>query len=660
MAVSKSIPADGPLRSMQAGADGIADSAVPATVATNVVDAVREEAGQSCAIAPCGVLPCAAAPMCPPVLATARIVPAPWPSLAFLSPAANPGGCTAHAGRGVAGPWSPMTLLTAPASPSAAGFMPPSYAGTSMSVAPLAHTAVSQTTAMALAASRVAAAPQTMHSGEACLLEMLTTMDMHMVFLRAAQQALVGAIEGECRQVLGDNFGKLVLVGSAALGAETPGSDVDVVCFTRRHADRSAEAPGLSGVDILRRVHAAFATLAGRYPDATKNLATELIDEARVPIMRVVLGTVAVDLSINQDRPLAHVRWAQKIGAAPHPSGPTPPVAPLVTVLLRGLKWWLKRRRIPRAKEGCLPTLAWLMLAVHVCSLRETCEQVSLNRTRPMATLLVALGAFFRRFAAPGSMDGLLQFAPDGSSEFLPHTRDHYSPWSELSVMDPTYEGAEGADLSVRLQPATQLLLAYELRRAAARLPQGPTERWEAVFKDGHRQVSEVFEQPMEGINLLPTSAQGIGILVLVGSTPSDGIGCIEVAILERTVPRPGWMAMFLHRGDKSSELHVQLFDVEERTGRCHPRRKGARVLCPANFVCRVQITNDGWSYTLDKEGLQRLRGARQYIGELGGARRSSGVTRAAPLQGETSAPSDKHNEVKAAVGYALETVTAS
>lgn len=660
MAVSKSVPADGPLRSLQATDGAAAETAVSATAATAAAtEVVREGVGQSCVVGPGGVLP-SAAPLCPPMLATARVVPAPWPSLTLLAPAVAPGGCTAHA-RAVAGHWPPLTLLAAaPPSTPAASYLPPPYAGTSVSAASLAHTAVAQTAAMALAASRAAAAPQAMHSGEACLLEMLTTMDMHMVFLRAAQQALVGAIEGECRQVLGPNFGKLVLVGSAALGAETPGSDVDVVCYTRRHNDRSAEEPGLSGVDILRRVHAAFATLAGRYPDATKNLSTELIDEARVPIMRVVLGSVAVDLSINQDRPLAHVRWAQKIGAAPHPSGPTPAVAPLVTVLLRGLKWWLKRRQIPRAKEGCLPTLAWLMLAVHVCSLPESCQQVVLNRTRPMATLLVALGAFFRRFAAPGSFDGVLQFASDGSSEFVPRSRDHYSPWADLSVMDPT-EGAEGADLSVRLQPATQLLLAYELRRAAARLPQEPTDRWDAVFKDGHRQVSEVFEQPgVEGMNLLPSTAQGVGILVLVGSTPSDGIGVVEVAILDRTVPRPGWAALFLHRADSRSELHVRLLDVEDKTGRCQPRRKGARVLCPANFVCRVVLATDGWWWTLDKEGLQRLRGVRQYIYELGGARRTPGVVRSATLQADTTAPTDKHHEVKATVGYAIETVTAS
>merc|ERR1719281_2273463 len=147
----------------------------------------------------------------------------------------------------------------------------------------------------------------------------------------------------------------------------------------------------------------------------------ELIDDARVPILRVLWGPsghqIAVDVSVDQTRPVDHVRWFQRVGAAPRPTAPPPVVAPLVTLTLRCVKWWLRQRQIPRTKEGGLPTMAWLLMAVHVCSRPETHELVITNNQRPMAALLASLGAFFSYYAQePDGMDGVLTFAPDGGS----------------------------------------------------------------------------------------------------------------------------------------------------------------------------------------------------------------------------------------------------
>lgn len=472
-----------------------------------------------------------------------------------------------------------------------------------------------------------------MHSDEAFLQDMLTQMDVHMQLLRAAQQAVVAALEGEFRQALGHQFGRMVLVGSGALGAETPGSDLDVVCFTR---DRGTQAP--FGVEVLTRVHDAFAQLGLKFPDATRSLATELIVDARVPILRVLLGSVAVDASINQDRPLAHVNWLQRVGAAPHPASPSPRVAPLVTVVLRSLKWWLKQRQIPRAKEGCLPTLAWLFMAVHSAhtgSSRNADRMLTLAHCqgRPMAAILGSLAVFFRAFSHVGGLDGTLVFGNEAtSSNFVSRQRDHRKQWPEFALPDPTCAGSE--NLAPVLTPATHLLLAYELRRAAALLSyvreDGHTSPLSASG-EGQRQVAEVFEPIMEGINSLPAYVgTTIGVLLLLGGTvdktgAQEGIGTLEVALLDRTEPKRGWAADFLHRSDTRSELHVRLLEVEEKTGRLHLRKRGAAVFCPCHFVCRMEVLGEsgpGRKLSLAPEGFRRLKGMREYMHELSADRR--------------------------------------
>merc|ERR1719310_1101431 len=138
-------------------------------------------------------------------------------------------------------------------------------------------------------------------------------------------------------------------------------------------------------------------TLVSQYADNGANFSMELIVDARVPILRVLWGplSIAVDISVDQSRPVDHVRWFQRVGAAPRPA-----VAPLVTLTLRCVKWWLRQRQVPRTKEGGLPTLAWLLMAVHVCSLPETHEQAIISGSRPMVALLAALTAFFMYYAA--------------------------------------------------------------------------------------------------------------------------------------------------------------------------------------------------------------------------------------------------------------------
>lgn len=469
------------------------------------------------------------------------------------------------------------------------------------------------------------------HSGEVFLMEMLAAMDQHMQQLRETQQGLVATVELACRRALGQNFTRLVLVGSVALRVETPGSDVDVVCFTKQNGpDNGYETVGLP-VDVLRRVHWALQALVSQYADQGANFSMELIDDARVPILRVLWGSsIAVDVSVDQNRPVDHVRWFQRVGAAPRPTAPPPAVAPLVTLTLRCVKWWLRQRQVPRTKEGGMATIAWLLMAVHVCSLPETHEQAITSGQRPMVALLASLAAFFHHYAALDGLDGVLQFAADGSSSEFRRgaekkkspTHLTNSPWGELSVLDPTREGAESLDLAPRLPPATQLLMSHELRRASHRLQRVPKGR-EMSYGDGRRVLEEVFEQMPEGVNALPSffvPSMGImgALLLCPDSNDKGSMGTLEIGIIESISPRPGWAAPFLHRNDERSEVAVQLLDMEERTGRAFARKthNPQVVLCPCHFICRVQLGDDARNLKIDTEGLERFKAMKRYVVE--------------------------------------------
>jgi len=588
--------------------------------------------------------------------------------------AAAPGGGTAAAGGsntgGSKGTTANVWLEAPPSSTTLAAPPPPSSPAPPAVGRPLAAAALSAS-AMVPATTN-AYVQESAHSGEVFLMEMLASMDQHMQQLRETQQGLVATVEMACRRALGRNFVRLVLVGSVALRVETPGSDVDVVCFTRRDgaeaaADGHYEACGLP-VDVLRRVHWALTDLVGQYADHGANFSMNFIDDARVPILRVLWGSsIAVDVSVDQSRPVDHVRWFQRVGAAPRPTAPPPAVAPLVTLTLRCVKWWLRQRQVPRTKEGGMATIAWLLMAVHVCSLPETHEQAIISGQRPMVALLASLAAFFHHYAAMAGLDCVLVFAPDGSSSEFRQDRNKNapprqdksrgpyvanSPWGELSVLDPTREGIESLDLAPRLPPATQLLLSHELRRASERLRRVPKGR-ELSYGDGRRVLEEVFEPLAEGVNNLPSFAvpsMGLMGVLLLWDREYKGVGNVELGIIDSISPRPGWAAPFLHRADDRSELYARLLDVEECTGRAnlknthHPEV----VLCPCHFICRVNVEKDGRSWRLDNEGLERLVAMRRYLSERTAYHESQEILKASATKVEdlsTSASSEASAE---------------
>jgi len=231
-------------------------------------------------------------------------------------------------------------------------------------------------------------------------------------------------------------------------------------------------------------------------------------------------------------------------------------------------------------------------------------------------------------------------FAADGSSSEFRRSEKKLSErapgaWGELSVLDPTREGAERLDLAPRLPPATQLLMSHELRRASQRLHRVPKGR-ELSYGDGRRVLEEVFEPLPEGMNALPSFSVGsqcvMGALFLLDQEHT-GCGTVELAVIDTISPRHGWNAPFLHRSDERGELFCRLLDVEERTGRANPRKASAPevVLSPSHFVCRVQLEKEGRSYRLDAEGLERMKAMKWCMTERNDRMKKAQAAPAAP-----------------------------
>eukprot|EP00435_Cladocopium_sp_Y103_P067962 s187_g30.t2 len=95
------------------------------------------------------------------------------------------------------------------------------------------------------------------------------------------------------------------------------------------------------------------------------------------------------------------------------------------------------------------------------------------------------------------------------------------------------------------------------------------------------------------------------------------GIQQVELAVIEKVTPRPGWMAPFLLRSDERSQMTVRLMDLEENSGRCRFRRVPRVTLCPANFICQVFMTQDSNTWRIDEEGLVRFHSMRQIVAGL-------------------------------------------
>lgn len=441
---------------------------------------------------------------------------------------------------------------------------------------------------------------------ETCLHAMLAGMDRHCQQMRPWQQYWVSLVETACRAATGTDFKKLVLVGSIALSLETPGSDVDLVCLT------TSTAQGVDTIDILHKVREFLMAnyQHSGYPD---NFRALVIDDARVPILSLLSGNhVLVDLSVNSQNSLDHVDWFRRVGPAPTSLASVTDI-PVRTAALRLIKWWLRLRRLPRAKSGGLPTIAWMLLVIHSSSEHANTAHPGGGGDRRMAQILGLLSSFFQMYTTVSGLDGVLQFEQDSSSSTF-QRRDGARKLcqAELTVVDPN----SGINLTPPMSPAMHLLLVHELLRARSLLK-------EASPTGNSTWLQRVFEPVPEFSNSLPASTtETFGALVLVEKA-AEGVCTVELVRISKIHKLPWWKAPFLPRWDRQTTLEAQLLREKWRAGYCSFCKAGAIKLSPWNFILRVEMASCEPNYwTLGAEALRCMKSMQALATEMQGLTR--------------------------------------
>lgn len=438
---------------------------------------------------------------------------------------------------------------------------------------------------------------------ETCLYAMLAGMDRHCQQMRPWQQYWVSLVESACRTVLGAEFKKLVLVGSIALSLETPGSDVDLVCLT------NSPARGVDTVDILHKVRE-YVMANYHHSSYPENFNAVVVDDARVPILSLLSGNhVWVDLAVNSQNSLDHIDWFRRCGPVPT-SSVTVSDIPVRTATLRLIKWWLRLRRVPRAKSGGLPTIAWMLLVMHSSSEQANAAHSGGEEDRRMAQILALLCSFFQTYTTVSGLDGVLQFEQDSSSSTF-HRRDGARKLgqAELTVVDPN----SGINLTPPMSPAMHLLLVHELLRARSLLKEAsPTGN--SIF------LQRVFEPVPEFSNCLPaTTTEAFGALVLVEKA-ADSLCTVELVRISRIHKLPWWNAPFLPRWDRQTTLDAQLLREKWRAGYCSFCGAEAISLSPWNFISRVEMAScEPGCWTLGAEALRCMKSMQALATEMQG-----------------------------------------
>ncbi|CBZ50772.1 conserved hypothetical protein [Neospora caninum Liverpool] len=103
--------------------------------------------------------------------------------------------------------------------------------------------------------------------------------------------------------------------------------------------------------------HAGESALGSDWP--LRNVQLQLVDSARVPILtlRTPDASVVCDISVNTSNSIWHSEFFSFVLQQ----------RPQLRPLMRLLKVWVRNRKLPTMKEGGLPSIVWMILAVYFC-----------------------------------------------------------------------------------------------------------------------------------------------------------------------------------------------------------------------------------------------------------------------------------------------------
>eukprot|EP00930_Biecheleria_cincta_P040225 TRINITY_DN27576_c0_g1_i1.p1 TRINITY_DN27576_c0_g1~~TRINITY_DN27576_c0_g1_i1.p1 ORF type:complete len:689 (-),score=124.45 TRINITY_DN27576_c0_g1_i1:133-2199(-) len=457
------------------------------------------------------------------------------------------------------------------------------------------------------------------NSAEAGIADIVDCMRTANVARYPARARLFALVQQAAEQALGAHFERLALIGSTALRIDTPDSDLDVVAFTRSVPQEGQSFCLIAApkpAESLRRIARAI-----QAKDSQVKL--QVVDCARVPVLTVAAedGSITLDLTVDQPLGEWHVQWFQSLWQSDSDIAYStlqelPDTTPeefldswdltLEAMVLRLVKWWLRRRCIPLPKEGGYPSIVWTLMVLHVLRCTLFVNECDARASQQSRALLEAIAAFFDRFSECG-FAGTLCFS---SGSYGTHAAFHplvqgqnsMDDWQTslepnsgyLSVLDPTTTseaslawGIQPSDLAPMLPPATMLLQSWELQRAQRLSATALAAAYEELpGVSGRAALQELFAEAGQTSNTLPAAmpVDPTGVLLLRE-------GELQVGILKKISPKPGWSAPFLHRRDVHSGIAVELCDVK-KDGVLIPQRGlvSEHWFHPWDFVCTVNL----------------------------------------------------------------------
>lgn len=466
----------------------------------------------------------------------------------------------------------------------------------------------------------------TEQSSEANVSQILDFMSCSAVESFPTRAGLFELVRAAAVAALGCHFQRFVLVGSTAMRIDTPDSDLDAVVFTQSAWEDDVEIPAPWPAAVLHLV-------AERVHMHSCEVTVQVVDCTRVPVLTVVSadGAWSLDLSVNEPLGEFHALWFQgqqkETGESPAPlySVPQPTSDDwsqgFEAAVLRCVKWWLRRRRIPVPKEGGYPSIVWTLMVLHV--LRCSVFVSDSDGSDQGRAVLGAIAAFFDRFADFG-LTGTFLFSSCSGAQFRKQLdMDQYGMLPDsLSVLDPTTNSEESAALGIvpselvpKTSAATQLLYSYELRRgqilSAAALARACGEGSSSF--DSADPLQELFRGVDRYANTIPAimPAGLSGVIVLRDYA-------LYLGVLEHINTKPMWKASFLHRRDAISSFSLRRCNIDADTGRLTHMSAPNVVdwFYPAEFVCMANLHIDAHSVvSLEAEHVQRWRDLNALLG---------------------------------------------
>jgi hypothetical protein len=153
--------------------------------------------------------------------------------------------------------------------------------------------------------------------------------------------------------VLGGEHWHLFLFGSTRNGFGTRSSDLDITAVPQGPAGQLSGYGGALARNVLGRLAGSMDRIVERREETFK--VKELITAAKYPILKLVRGSLEVDLSVDNQKPLWNTRLLRAYAALDE----------RVVSLVLSVKLWAQKHDLVGARKGQLSSYALAQLTIH-------------------------------------------------------------------------------------------------------------------------------------------------------------------------------------------------------------------------------------------------------------------------------------------------------